>query len=606
MPATAVSESPSQLLSVEQATQLALLTDGLDATGLIWVSGYIAGLARRQALSTSPPPSSSATIEAVASSRPSIVYGSQTGNAKRLAEDLAQQLEQSGVRTRLLSAAAYPLRELRNESHLILVVSTQGDGDPPDDARALVDFVEGKRAPALKSLKYAVLGLGDSSYPQFNAIGRRLDERLAELGASRWLPRADADLDIDTVAQPWLSNAVKAAREALLPPLASVTSLRPALASTSEQPKVSREKPFLAELLVNQRITARNSHRDVRHVELSLESVDLRYEPGDAIGVWPANAPALVHAILQALQLDADEEVGDSNNRFTLVEWLSHRKELTRLSRPFIARLAAISSDASLEALLAPEQSGRLSELVHDNQVLDLLLNHPGKWSGQTLIDALRPLAPRLYSIASSRKAVGDEAHLTIAHLQYGTNAGERWGAASNFIARTTDGNQVPVFVESNDRFRLPRDSARDVIMIGAGTGVAPFRAFVQERTAIGAGGRNWLLFGNTNGRDDFLYQVEWQEALKHRHLDRLDVAFSRERPQKTYVQHRLAEHGREVYAWLESGASLYVCGGIAMGKAVEETLVDVIATHGARNRESAIDHVRALQQQGRYARDLY
>jgi len=598
---TALHQTPLPL-SQDQVGRLAQLTDGLDSAGLWWLSGYAAGLARGQAQPARP--ASLAVAEAHAVPLLTIVYGSQTGNAKHLAETLAQQTEGAGLAVRLLRADAYPTRELKNERLLYIVISTQGEGDPPDDARGLVEFIAGRRAPALKELKYAVLGLGDSSYPQFCAVGRQLDERLADLGGQRLLARGDADLDLETVADPWLARALSAARDALKSqtPLATVTALRPLPAA----PAWTRAQPFAAELLLNQRITGRGSDRDIRHFELSLQGSGLHYEPGDALGVWPLNPPALVEAVLAALGLDGERAVSHGGQALPLREWLGTKRELTRLSRPFVASHAAHAKSDVLNRLLAPDSADAFARLLAELQVLDLLRAHPGAWSDEELVAALRPLTPRLYSIASSQKLVGDEAHLTVAHVEYGVAGDKRWGTASNFLARAAEGETLPVFIEHNERFRLPQDASRDVIMIGPGTGVAPFRGFVQERVAVGASGRNWLLFGNPHSRSDFLYQLEWQDALRRGGLHRLDLAFSRDQADKRYVQHPLREHGAKVFAWIENGAHLYVCGAIAMGKDVHTALLGIIVQHGGKSADDANDTLNDLLAQGRYARDVY
>ena len=588
---------PVPPLPEDKVDLLARLTDGLDAPGLWWLSGYAAGLAAR--------PGARPAAAAEPAARLTVVFGSQTGNAKRLAEQLARQAEAAGLGVRLLRADAYPLRELATEKLLYVVISTQGDGDPPDDARGFVEHLLGKRAPALPGLKFAVLGLGDSSYPQFNATGRQIDERFAALGAQRLFARGEADLDLDTVATPWLSQALDAAREHLrtAAPLASVTPLRPAAAVSPW----SREKPFAAEVLANQRLTGRGSRKDVRHVELSLEGSGLTYLPGDALGVWPANPPALVETVLAELRLDGGTRVGLDGQDHSLHDWFERHRELTRLSRPFLQAHAARAGSAELQRLLQPENSASLASLLATHQLVDLLQAWPAAWSAEELVAALRPLAPRLYSIASAQSAVGPEAHLTVDHVDYVAPGGRRWGAASHFIAQAGEGRALPVFIEANERFRLPRDSARDVIMIGPGTGVAPFRGFLQERAATGAGGRNWLLFGNPHARHDFLYQLEWQQALKSGQLHRLDLAFSRDQADKVYVQHKLREHGRELFAWIEGGAHLYVCGDASrMARDVEAALLDVIASHGGRDADGAKDYLSQLQQQGRYARDVY
>ncbi|GMV31885.1 MAG: putative sulfite reductase [Rhodanobacteraceae bacterium] len=586
-----------------KSAELARLVDGLDPTALWWLSGYAAGLAS-QTTTVARAVSGALVKDPATAPRLSVVYGSQTGNAKRLAEQFAQKAEAAGLQVRLLRADAYPTRELKSERLLVIVISTQGDGEPPDDARGFVDFVIGRRAPELKELRFGVLGLGDSSYPQFCAIGRALDARLAELGATRLLDRADADVDFDTIAKPWAERALQLAREQLKSqaPLATVTPLRPAVT-----PAWSREKPFAAEVITNQRITAHNGSKDVRHIELSLEGAGLSYEPGDALGVWPRNPPALVDAVIAQLRLDPNAAVSIGDVTQPLRLWLSEQRELTRLTRPFIAQHAALADSAELNRLLAPDHAAQLQTLLADHQIIDLLRAHPAAWSAEELVAALRPLTPRLYSIASSQKVVGDEAHLTVAHVAYEAFGSAHWGAASHYLASREEGGRVPVFVEHNERFRLPRDSTRDVIMIGPGTGVAPFRGFVQERAATGASGRNWLLFGNPHFRSDFLYQLEWQDALRRGALTRLDLAFSRDQAERIHVQQRIREHGRELHAWLDGGAHVYVCGDATrMAKDVHAALIDVAITHGGKSHDDALAYVNQLQQQGRYARDVY
>jgi sulfite reductase (NADPH) flavoprotein alpha-component len=598
-------------LSSEPYAQIARLVDGLDGAGLWWLSGYAAGLARAQggAPALAAVPATGADAAAGERDRLTLIYGSQTGNARRIAEALAAKFEADGLPVRLLRADAYPTRELKDERYLAMVISTQGDGDPPDDARALVEFLDGKRAPKLPQLRYAVLGLGDSSYPQFCAIGQRIDARLEALGAQRWIARGDADLDIDTVAGPWSTTLFTEAKDALkpkssAPTLASVTPLRPHAAAPAVW---TRERPFAAELLANLPIVGRGSDRDIRHIELSLEGSGLDYEPGDALGVWIENPPALVQAIADTLELDADAAVAHGGETLPLREWLGRKREITRLSRPFVATHAAHAGSDALNRLLAPDQREALTALMAQSQIVDLLAEHPGAWTAEALVEALRPLQPRLYSIASSRKAVGEEAHLTVAHVEYHHRDAVRWGAGSNFLATRDEGASLPVFIERNERFRLPADGSRDIVMIGPGTGVAPFRGFVQEREAVGATGRNWLFFGNPHARTDFLYQIEWQDALRRGSLHRLDLAFSRDQAHKVYVQHKLREHGRDLFDRLESGAHLYVCGDATrMAKDVHAALLDVIATHGGKSAEDATDYLNTLQAQGRYARDVY
>jgi sulfite reductase (NADPH) flavoprotein alpha-component len=608
LPAEAALPLPAEQARSIEALAAGLSSAELDQASLWWLSGYAAGLARARA----PLPANALAqpvAETVAPQRLTILYGSQTGNARRMAEQLAAQSEAAGASVRLLRADAYQTRELKDETQLYIVISTQGEGDPPDDAIGLVEFIRGRRAPKLPHLKYAVLGLGDSSYPQFCEMGRVLDERLAELGATRLFERGDADLDIDSVAGPWLERAVteaKALTKASVPAhSATVTPLRP----VAPAPVFDHAHPFAAPLLANQRITASGSRKDVRHIELSLEGSGLRYEPGDALGIHPRNPSALVDEVLEAVALDGDTVVAQGDASLPLRIWLTEKRELTRLARPFIAELAARAGSEGLQALLAPGQRDGFARLLADSQVIDLLQQHRAKWSGEQLVAALRPLAPRLYSIASSQKAVGEEVHLTVAHLAYEAKGGSRWGAASHLLACSEEDETLPIYIEANERFRLPADPSRDIIMIGPGTGVAPFRAFVQEREVArpdAGAGRNWLFFGNPHFRSDFLYQLEWQRARKAGLLDRIDLAFSRDGAQKIHVQQRIREQGRRLWDWLQGGAHLYICGAIAMGRGVHEALLEVARAHGALDAEAAADWLRELQQQGRYARDVY
>ena len=613
---TALPPSP---LNEDRKVLLARLVEGLDGPSLWWLSGYTAGLAQVQApphLAVLPGGAAAAATPQ-AGQRLTVLYGSQTGNARREAEKIAQAAEAAGLAVRLVRTDAYATRELAGERLLYLVISTQGEGDPPDDSIGFTEFLLGKRAPKLPELKFAVLGLGDTSYADFCGIARKLDGRLAELGAQRVAELGQADLDIDTVAGPWRERALAQARELLKSTaapaahLATVTPLRPAAAAWSH------ERPFPAEVLANQRISGRefkgqgflqygSGDKDVRHIELSLEGSGLAYEPGDALGIRHRNPPALVDAVLGATRLDGNAAVTSGEHTLPLSEWLATRRELTRLSRPFLAAHAERSGARALTELLDPTQSAGLAALLADHQLVDVLRRWPTDWDHDALLAALRPQAQRLYSIASSRKRVGEEAHLTVDVLGYHAHGHEHGGAASGFLAALDEGGQVPVYIEPNERFRVPADGARDIVMIGPGTGVAPFRAFVQERAETGATGRNWLFFGAQRFNTGFLYQVEWQDALRRKELHRLDLAFSRDQADKVYVQHRLRERGAELYDWLQNGAHLYVCGAIAMGKDVHAALLDIVATHNGGDAEAAAEYLTSLQTGGRYSRDVY
>ena len=597
----------------DTADALFRLTQGLEPAGLWWLSGYAAGLASR---GVAPAGAASAPRGEAADVRLTILYGSQTGNARRAAEALLDKVQAAGLPARLVRADAYATRELAGERLLYVVISTQGEGDPPDDAIGFVEFLQGRRAPKLPELKFAVLGLGDTSYADFCGIARRIDARLAELGAQRVADPGLADLDIDTVAAPWREAALAQAREHLKPAtsaaathVATVTPLRPAASW-------SHERPFPAEVLANQSLSGREFRgtgfrrygtvdKDVRHLELSLDGSGLAYEPGDALGIRHRNPEALVAPVLEATGLDGDASISLDGDTLPLSEWLATRRELSRLSRPTLAALAERSGAAELQQLLEPGNAG-FAALLADHQLPDALRRWPADWDAVSLLAALRPQAQRLYSIASSRKRVGEEAHLTLDVVAYSAHGHPHVGAASGFLAALDEGGQVPVYIEPNERFRVPSEASRDIIMIGPGTGVAPFRGFVQERAETGAGGRNWLFFGARHFNTGFLYQTEWQDALQRGELHRLDLAFSRDQAAKVYVQDRLREQGRDVYDWLQGGAHLYVCGAIAMGKDVHAALLDIIAAHNGGDAEAATEYLARLQAEGRYGRDVY
>ena len=589
----------TSILNDEKWGLLHELVRGLSPAQLYVVAAYSASLAEQK-------PGAAPGLAVVApAGKPAItvLYGSQTGNARRLAEQLAGRFESDGLHARLVRADTYPQRELAQERHLFVVISTQGDGEPPDDARGLFEFLFSKRAPQLPQLGFAVLGLGDSSYPQFCAIGRQLDARLAELGARRLVEAGEADLDIETVAVPWLGQVVGVTRESLGLAAQGPVAVR---AVPRSSPLHSRDNPFVANVLANQRIVARDSEREVRHIEVSLSGSGLRYVPGDSLGVWPVHSPTQVAQWLETLGLAGDSVATRAGRSLPLSQWLATELELTRPSRPFVAALAA--GDDTLAQVLKPEHSTALSNLLREYRPIDLLRRHRPSWSAQQLVDALRPQSPRLYSIASSPLAVGDEeAHLTVTVVDYPAHGTQHRGAASAYLSDGGEHVQPRIFVEPNERFRLPAAGDRDIIMIGPGTGVAPFRAFVQERRELAATGRNWLFFGNRHFQRDFLYQTEWQAELKRGALHRLDLAFSRDQSEKIYVQHRLREQGRDIYAWLSEGAHLYVCGDAeAMAKDVHAALIDIAVTHGGHSRDHAQAWLEELLQQGRYARDVY
>ncbi|MGO3132276.1 MAG: assimilatory sulfite reductase (NADPH) flavoprotein subunit [Alcaligenes sp.] len=603
-------------LSEANRTAIAQITDELDPLSLNWLSGYLAGVAqvRHTGLPAHAPAAPELSLVPAANApaqRPAtIVFGSQTGNAQRVAEAFAQRCEVAGIPVRLLRADRYPTRELKDERLLYVVISTQGEGDPPDDSIAFFEFLSGARAPKLPELKFGVLGLGDSSYPLFCGIAEKIDQRLLALGAERIVDAGLADLDIDTVAAPWQEKAfdlLQADHQAHAASAPTAQSSNVTVLETQARSSYTRDNPFQATILQNQNITGRESTRNIHHYELSLEGSGLTYQPGDALGVWPTQNEKLVEALIQALKLDPQEVVTLQDKSHSVQEWLRHYRELTQLTKPFLVELSKRNSDAILQTAVGPDGLSTLQELLQTHQALDVLQRFPATWSAAELIQALRPLTPRMYSIASSQSEVDEEVHLTVANVQYQFNEQDRWGVTSDYLARLNEGDTVPVFIDPNTRFRLPEDSSRDVIMIGPGTGVAPFRAFVQERGIQGGEGRNWLFFGNPHFHSDFLYQTEWQRALQDGQLQHLDLAFSRDQENKVYVQHRLLEKAAEIYAWIQGGAHIYVCGDAThMAKDVHQTLQEIARKEGGLDADQARSWLEELSAQGRYARDVY
>ncbi|MGD9598602.1 MAG: assimilatory sulfite reductase (NADPH) flavoprotein subunit [Steroidobacteraceae bacterium] len=608
--ATALPAYSAEPLSGREQRLLAELTTGLDAGALLYISGYAAGLAAAHRQGFVPIASREQAREESHGTRATVLYASHTGNGRRLAERLVADLDARGIAARAVATGSYPLRELASEQLLYLIASTHGDGDPPDDARPFFDFLLGRKAPRLEKLHYAVLALGDSSYPKFCEAGRIADERLAALGACAITARIDCDVDFEAPAAAWAEQATQYALDTARPAgdaaprLSIVTPLRAAAAPAS--PAATRDAPVEAAVLARQVITGRASDHPVLHLEIAAPAGSLGYEPGDALGLWPRNPAFLVEQIGEALALDLSATVTHGSEHHTLGEWLAGRREITRLSRPVLEAHAARATHADLRNVVEADAQARTS-LLRDWQLIDLLETWPGTWTAEALVAALRPLAPRLYSIASSRDEVGDEVHLTVAAVEYERDGARRVGAASTHLFSETDAPTLRAYIEPNTRFRLPADPDRDIVMIGAGTGIAPYRGFLQARAAAGARGRHWLVFGARRFSTDFLYQSEWLAARKRGLLHRLDLAASRDQAEKVYVQHRLREHGAELWRWIDGGAALYVCGDATrMAPDVHAALRDVVRAHGGRTGEAADEYLAGLVADRRYLRDVY
>lgn len=600
----ALQRIPVPVLGNDALQALGTVTADFSADQLLWASGYLAGLAA--AGGRLPGPASAiapaAAPAADAAPRLTILYGSQTGNGRKLAAQLEAAAAARGIAAELVNMADFPSARLKRERLLAIVVSTHGEGDPPDDAMELHRFLAGRRRPSLDTLSYSVLALGDSSYENFCQTGRDFDAQLEAAGAKRLAPLVECDLDFDAPASAWGATVLDQAAE-LLGRHAGTAA--PVLRVVPPAPRYGKAAPFEAAVLLNQRITGRGSSKDVRHLELDLEGSGLRWEAGDALGVVIRNPDRIVAALLDAVALDGDAP-GSAAGR-SLRDALTDAREITALNRPFLDAWAAAEPSGKLAAELASLRGGGLGGWLQARQVVDVVRQFPAAVEPSQLLGMLRPLPPRLYSIASAPEFADEEVHLTVALLQYEAFGVAHWGAGSSWLALDrTEGDTVGVYVEPNERFRLPADEV-PIIMIGPGTGIAPFRAFVQAREARGAHGRNWLLFGDRNFATDFLYQAEWLRYRKQGLLTRLDVAFSRDQAEKRYVQHRLLEAARELYAWLQDGAHIYVCGDAnAMAPDVDQALRQVVASEGGRDADGVEEYFAELRRAGRYRRDVY
>ncbi|MEI6894265.1 MAG: assimilatory sulfite reductase (NADPH) flavoprotein subunit [Colwellia sp.] len=606
---TSTSANNSSALDANQLASLQQTVAGLSSLQLAWASGYLAAKSEQGPNAQLAPLAASA---AVAAKTLTILYASQTGNAKGVAAKLEQSAKAAGINVVLKNTADYKAKALKNETHVLIVASTNGEGEAPDDAIEFHEFLLGKKAPKLPNLRYSVLALGDSSYEFFCQTGKDFDERLKALGAKQVTPRLDCDVDYDSDCESWTLNIVEALKEELTQtdaPLATVSNIDN-LPTAGAASLYSKQNPLVAEFSLSQKITGRDSAKDVRHIEIDLGESGLTYQVGDALGVWFENDKTLVAELLTELSFTGDEKitlkVSGEVQEFTLTEALISQLEITQTAPSFIEFWANTSKNTELVALAGDKNIAREFAGVH--QIIDVVKLAKTDIDAQTFADALRKITPRLYSIASAQVEVEEEVHLTVGLVSFEKNGDNRTGGASGFLAnRLEEGQKVRVFVEHNDNFRLPQSDETPVIMIGPGTGVAPFRAFMQERDARDASGDNWMFFGDQTFTQDFLYQVEWQNYLKSGLLTRMDVAFSRDQAEKIYVQDRLKEQASEVFAWLERGAHLYICGDAnRMAKDVHQTLVAIIEEHGKLSTEQAEDYLKSLRSNKRYQKDVY
>ena len=575
---------------------------------LAWLSGYLWGIAEKSSNEQALPNITTTTdvMQAEQAKKVTILSASQTGNARRVANELTQDIERLGIEVTHLPAGEYKAKKLSQEEILILITSTQGEGEPPEEALPLYRYLFAGKAPKLANLQFAVMGLGDSSYPKFCQAAKDFDQRLAELDAQRMLLRVDADTDFQTVTTNWRQAVIDKLSSLQQSASKSLTENNTSSSVVVNSSLYHRDNPFIAPVNVNQKITSRDSDRDIRHIEFDLTGSDINYQPGDALGVWYQNSDELVDEILNITQFTGEELVEHNGKQITLKTALIEHVELTQNTPVIIEKYAQAIQHPELLTLSKDREA--LIEMSQTLPLVDMLNCYRGDLTAQTLVSLLRPLTPRFYSIASAQDEVGEEVHLTVNVVRYQIEGKTRTGGASNFLAnQIADQDQVKIFVEHNDNFRLPNDTNTPIIMIAAGTGIAPFRAFLQQRSAQCATGKNWLFFGNPHFISDFLYQVEWQNYVKEGLLTNIDLAWSRDQAEKIYVQDKLIAQGSEIWQWLQQGAYIYVCGDAKrMAKAVDLALQQILMTQAQYSQEQAINYLDELRSQKRYQRDVY
>ncbi|NUO00757.1 MAG: flavodoxin domain-containing protein [Saprospiraceae bacterium] len=572
----------------------------------LWLSGFLYGLATAGQSEAAAPPPQQAQTQVV-----QVLYGSQTGNSKKVAQRTVALIREQGWEATATDLAEYAVKNLKNAKVVFFVVSTQGEGTPPTAAEAFYEWLHSARAPQLPDLQFAVCSLGDSSYLRFCQTGKDIDARLEALGASRLAPRADCDIDFEETADTWAATVVNRLKTTTGAYSAASVKLS-APASPHYAAGFNRKKPFSAPVLEKIKLNGRGSVKETYHLELGLEGSGLVYEPGDSLGIWAQNPDRLVGQVLAATKFSGSEQVEFEGAPTDLATVLKKHKELSVLHRNVLEQYGAQTEhSAAINAVVTDHE--RLKKYLWGRNAGDLLREFPSGLTPQQLTDILRPIAPRLYSIASSLAAHPEEAHLTVSALRYEFGRTSREGLASVFLAdRKEVGDSIGVFIERNEYFKLPADDSTDLILIGPGTGVAPFRAFVEERNerrdaSLSKQGRNWLFFGNPNFTTDFLYQREWLQYLKSGALDRLDVAFSRDQPEKIYVQHRLLERSRQLFDRLENGANCYICGDKNhMAPGVQQAFLQIIARESGKGEVYAAEYLSNLKKQRRYLEDVY
>ena len=565
-----------------------------------WLNGWLAGLFSNAG-------SAPAAMPVPTTPKPPllVLYGSQTGTAETLAKKTAKAAEVKGFAPKLVCMEKFDSVELAKEEHVLVITSTYGDGEPPDNAQGFWNWLSSDSAPNLERTRFSVLALGDTTYPQFCEFGKKCDTRFEQLGATRLHPRVDCDVDYEAPANSWSDGVFNA-----LKGNGTATTVTTAPAQrTPAAAGYGRKNPFGARLATNLRLTREGSEKDVRHFEIALAGSGLTYEVGDALGVMPANCAELVADVLAALGCDGEEAVPASEaGELPLRLALAQHYDITKPSTELLKAAAERNPSGDLAPLLDPARREDLKKWLWGREVIDVLAGIGKAFIAVEFVALLKKLQPRLYSISSSLKAHPEEVHLTVGSVRHHSHGRARKGVCSTFLAdRCSAEIPVPVWVQPSHGFKLPTDGARDIIMVGPGTGIAPFRAFLEEREITGAAGRNWLFFGDQRRAFDYLYEETLEGWRAGGHLARLDLAFSRDQAEKIYVQNRMLEAGSELWSWLEGGAHFYVCGDASrMAKDVDAALHRIAETVGGLSADAAKEYVSTLKSEKRYQRDVY
>jgi len=598
------------LLSADQKNLFIKFTETLNQNQLLWASGYLEGLLAHG--SDEEETISQNTIDSTISQPVlTILFGSRTGNGEGLALKAQTEATKQGFLVRLKNMAEYNVHDLLTESNLLIIVSTHGEGEPPFAARELHEFIYSKRAPKLETLIYAVIALGDSGYFQFCKTGKDFDVQLETLGGKRISGLVACDVDYEELFEKGLKNILAGFNgeenlNAVDTPKYRMV-LKPEKGKSGKIASHTKLNPFLAPVFEKISLHGKGSKRQTLHIELNTkEATGLEYEPGDAAGVLPLNPPGLIHEVLKITGLSPDEKVIVKGESKSLYEALNHDVELSKITTDVVTRFLAFAPNDKL--LKLSQETNLFKAYLEGRDIVDLFQDYPATVTSNDLIHLLRPLQPRYYSISSSPKAFPGELHLTVGVVDYINSGRNKRGTCSTFLSElAVEDEQVPVFIESNPGFRLPENDETPIIMVGAGTGIAPYRAFLQHRALADRRGKNWLFFGNRNFETEFLYQVEWQKLLKSGTLTKLNVAFSRDSEKKVYVQDRLHENAKEVYQWLEEGAHFYICGDMKnMARNVHDTLVTIIENEGVMSKEKAREYIGNMEKEKRLQLDVY